>query len=95
MVVTIDSIHYALLVLLVCYDVVFSCSRESASCTTDQTCVAEVTYKVCKSIIRMVVMSYIVGIVCLSGNKNCAISFGYQQKKFLKDTKLEFHNKRR
>ena len=26
-------------------------------------------------------------------NTNCAISFGYQQKKFLRETKLEFHNK--
>lgn len=53
--------------------------------TTDEplTRVAEVTHKVWKSIIRMVVMSYIVGIVCLSGKNNCAISCGNQQTVFV------------
>ena len=40
--------------------------------------VAKPTHKVCKSIIRMVVMSYIVGFIFIFGKYHCAILYRHQ-----------------
>ena len=76
--------------------VVFSCSEDAASCRSTNepvTHVTEVFHKVCKSIIRMVVMSYIIGIVCLCGNKNCPISRRSQRNIVVWGNKLEDRDK--
>ena len=40
--------------------------------------VAKHTHQVCKSIIRMIVMSYIVGIVCIFGEYHCGVLYTLQ-----------------